>query len=218
MPPVRIYRWPRGAPFTFARGGPAVALVILEEWWPLPAAAGALWAARLLPLAAVAAATTLVFMIAAEEYAHLAAVARLCPEARLALTVRPPLRVRAQAAATLDPDATAAAALAGPLAALAAGLLIVFVPLGAVALLRRGPRLSYAAGALPLLPPLYVLFSAVPLPGSDAAAVLSALRPGGAARQVLEPAPAFGVSLRRFAGCVRRAAALVAAAFALRSP
>jgi hypothetical protein len=153
-----------------------VALIVGKEWWPLPAAAVALWVAKIVPATTAAAAAALVLMVVVEEYAHLAAVAHLCPTASLALAVRRPLRVRAEASARLDPDDAAAVALAGPVAAAAAGAVVLTVPLGTLNLLLRTAPSSYADLALLLLPLFYAALSALPLPGSDAAVVLGALR------------------------------------------
>lgn len=186
---------------TFAAALPDVALLVLRAWaWPLLAVvAGALcgaWSPRL-PASAVA----LALMVAVEETAHLAAAAAAAPAARLGLRVRPPLRVAALFLTPLSPPDRAAVALAGPLGAAVAGMALSAALAAAAAWLPGAAGGRYAA-AMPLwLPPAYLALSALPLPGSDAAALRAALRAGGRrpspARLLARTVRLLGAGLRR---------------------
>jgi len=169
--------WPAGVPFTPRRGWPDVTRLVLRSWGV--ALAGVTLAALVdgVPWGAAATAPVCALLVAVEETAHLAAAARLAPNARLALVTRFPLRAAARIRPPLPPRAAATAALAGPLAAGIAGLLGVSLPLAGCNLLSTPPRVDYAAWAPALVPPLWLLAAALPLPGSDLAVVRAAREP-----------------------------------------
>ena len=169
--------WPAGVPFTPRRGWPDVARLVLRSWGVT--LAGVTLAALVggVPWGAAATAPVCALLVAVEETAHLAAAARLAPNARLALVTRFPLRAAARIRPPLPPRAAATAALAGPLAAGIAGLLGVSLPLAGCNLLSTSPRVDYAAWAPALVPPLWLLAAALPLPGSDLAVARAAREP-----------------------------------------
>lgn len=169
--------WPAGVPLTPRRAFPDVARLVLRSWAPALAGAALAALAGVAPWGAAATVTVSALLVAVEETAHLAVAARLAPAARFALVTRFPLRAAARIRPALAPRPAAAAALAGPLAAAAAGLVVVTLPLAARNLLPATPRADYSAWAPALVPPLWLIAAAVPLPGSDLAVARAARAP-----------------------------------------
>lgn len=169
--------WPAGVPFTPRRAWPDVARLVLRSWGPALSGVACAALAGVVPWGAAATVPVCALLVAVEETAHLAVAARLAPNARLALVTRFPLRAAARIRPPLPPRAAATAALAGPLAAGVAGLLGVSLPLAACNLLPTPPRADYAAWAPALVPPLWLLAAALPLPGSDLAVARAAREP-----------------------------------------
>lgn len=164
-------------PFTPRRGWPDVVRLVLRSWGPALSGVACAALAGLVPWGVAATVPVCALLVAVEETAHLAVAARLAPDARLALMTRFPLLAAARIRPPLPPRAAAAAALAGPLAAGVAGLLGVSLPLAACNLLPTPPRADYAAWAPALVPPLWLLAAALPLPGSDLVVARAAREP-----------------------------------------
>lgn len=169
--------WPAGVPCTPGRAFPDVARLVLRSWVPALAGVALAGLAGGVPWGAAAAAPACALLVAVEETAHLAVAARLAPDARLALVTRFPLRAAARIRPPLPPRPAAVAALAGPLAAGVAGLLAISLPLALRNLLPTPPRADYSAWAPALVPPLWLLAAALPLPGSDLAVARAARAP-----------------------------------------
>lgn len=168
--------WPHRVPLTPGRAFPDVARLVLRSGSPALVGVTVAALAGGMPWETAATAPVCALLIAVEETAHLATAARAAPGVRLALVTRFPWRVVARIRPPLPPRTAAAVALAGPLAAGGVGLLCVTLPLAVRNLLPETAGAGYAAWAPALLPPLWLLAAALPLPGSDAAVVRAAQR------------------------------------------
>ena len=150
--------------------------IIVVGWGALILGAAALALVQVTGWTPAIVLTTVALLIAVEETTHLLAGARVSPASRLTLVSRPPLRLVTRIDAVLSPQDAAAVALAGPVAASLAGFVTITLPWLALTWIRGDTNALYHPSTPVVVQMVYVVLSALPLPGTDAAIARAARR------------------------------------------